>query len=53
MPGTIADGHDFVARAFEKGAAAALVSSPVEGVHVLVDDVPRRSKHWPSHRGRG
>ena len=40
MPGTIADGHDFVGKAFDKGAAAALVSRPVEGPHVLVDDVP-------------
>ncbi|MCJ8190659.1 UDP-N-acetylmuramoyl-tripeptide--D-alanyl-D-alanine ligase [Sphingomicrobium aestuariivivum] len=40
MPGTVHDGHDFVAGAFEKGAAAALVSQPVEGPHVLVDDVP-------------
>ena len=35
------DGHDFVARAFEKGAIASLVSRPVEGVHVLVADVPQ------------
>ncbi len=39
MPGTIADGHDFVAGAFAKGAVAALVSSPVEGPHVRVPDV--------------
>ena len=26
MPGTVADGHQFVDRAFAKGAAAALVS---------------------------
>jgi UDP-N-acetylmuramoyl-tripeptide--D-alanyl-D-alanine ligase len=41
MPGTIADGHDFVARAFDKGAAGALVSRPVEGPHLLVPDVPQ------------
>ncbi|GAA4028336.1 UDP-N-acetylmuramoyl-tripeptide--D-alanyl-D-alanine ligase [Sphingomonas rosea] len=41
MPGTVADGHDFVARAFAQGAAGALVSRPVEGPHVLVDDVPQ------------
>nr|WP_294850754.1 UDP-N-acetylmuramoyl-tripeptide--D-alanyl-D-alanine ligase [uncultured Sphingomonas sp.] len=40
MPGTVADGHDFVATAFASGAAAALVSRPVDGPHVLVDDVP-------------
>jgi UDP-N-acetylmuramoyl-tripeptide--D-alanyl-D-alanine ligase len=41
MPGTVADGHDFVGKAFDKGAAAALVSRPVEGPHVLVADVPQ------------
>jgi UDP-N-acetylmuramoyl-tripeptide--D-alanyl-D-alanine ligase len=41
MPGTVADGHDFVAKAFAAGAAAALVSKPVEGPHVLVPDVPK------------
>lgn len=40
MPGTVADGHDYVARAFAAGAAAALVSRPVDGPHVLVSDVP-------------
>ena len=44
MPGTVADGHDFVARAFEAGAAGALVSQPGAngenwGPHVLVADV--------------
>jgi len=41
MPGTVADGHDFVEKAFSAGAAAALVSKPVEGPHVLVPDVPK------------
>ena len=40
MPGTIADGHDFIAKAFAAGAAAALVSRPVDGPHILVADVP-------------
>jgi UDP-N-acetylmuramoyl-tripeptide--D-alanyl-D-alanine ligase len=39
MPGTVADGHQFVAGAFAKGAAGALVARPVEGPHVLVADV--------------
>ena len=39
MPGTVHDGHKFVASAFAAGAAGALVSQPVEGPHVLVDDV--------------
>jgi UDP-N-acetylmuramoyl-tripeptide--D-alanyl-D-alanine ligase len=41
MPGTIADGHDYCGQAFAAGAAAALVSKPVEGPHILVDDVPK------------
>jgi UDP-N-acetylmuramoyl-tripeptide--D-alanyl-D-alanine ligase len=41
MPGTVADGHDYVARAFAAGAAAAIVSKPVDGRHILVDDVPK------------
>ena len=40
MPGTVHDGHQFVIQAFAQGAAGALVSRPVEGPHVLVDDVP-------------
>jgi UDP-N-acetylmuramoyl-tripeptide--D-alanyl-D-alanine ligase len=39
MPGTVADGHQFVAAAFKAGASAALVSKPVDGPHVLVPDV--------------
>ena len=41
MPGTVADGHDYVAKAFASGAAGALVSKPVEGPHILVSDVPK------------
>ena len=40
MPGTVADGHDFVAKAFAAGAAGALVSKPVDGPYILVADVP-------------
>lgn len=39
MPGSVADGHQFVAGAFAAGATAALVSKPVDGPHLLVDDV--------------
>jgi UDP-N-acetylmuramoyl-tripeptide--D-alanyl-D-alanine ligase len=39
MPGSVADGHQFVAGAFAAGAAGALVSQPVEGPHILVPDV--------------
>jgi UDP-N-acetylmuramoyl-tripeptide--D-alanyl-D-alanine ligase len=39
MPGTVHDGHAFVEAAFASGAAGAIVSHPVAGPHVLVDDV--------------
>ncbi len=38
MPGTVHDGHKFVARALEAGAAAAVVSQALDGPHVLVED---------------
>ena len=38
MPGTVHDGHKFVDGAFTAGAAGAIVSQPVSGPHVLVDD---------------
>jgi UDP-N-acetylmuramoyl-tripeptide--D-alanyl-D-alanine ligase len=38
MPGTVHDGHIFVESAFEAGAAGVIVSQPVNGPHVLVDD---------------
>jgi UDP-N-acetylmuramoyl-tripeptide--D-alanyl-D-alanine ligase len=38
MPGTIHDGHEFVDAAFAAGAAGAIVSQPVGGPHVLVED---------------
>src|SRR5206468_6830124 len=38
MPGTVRDGHKFVEAAFAAGAAGAIVSRPVGGPHVLVDD---------------
>ena len=38
MPGTVDDGHRFVASAFASGAAGAIVSKPVDGPHVLVED---------------
>ena len=42
MPGTAYDGHLFVEAAFEAGAAGAIVSQPVEGPHVLVEDTSQR-----------
>ncbi|MFN2098579.1 UDP-N-acetylmuramoyl-tripeptide--D-alanyl-D-alanine ligase [Altererythrobacter sp. MF3-039] len=38
LKGEAMDGHCFVDAAFAKGAAAALVSEPVDGPHVLVAD---------------
>jgi UDP-N-acetylmuramoyl-tripeptide--D-alanyl-D-alanine ligase len=38
MPGTVYDGHRFVEGSFAAGAAGALVSQPVSGPHVLVED---------------
>jgi UDP-N-acetylmuramoyl-tripeptide--D-alanyl-D-alanine ligase len=37
-PGTVHDGHKFVAGAFASGAAGAIVSQPADGPHVLVED---------------
>jgi UDP-N-acetylmuramoyl-tripeptide--D-alanyl-D-alanine ligase len=39
MPGTVHDGHQFVDAAFAAGASGAIVSKPVSGPHLLVDDV--------------
>ena len=41
MPGTVHDGHQFVAGAFAAGAAGAMVSQSVDGPHMLVADVAR------------
>ncbi|MGF1549771.1 MAG: UDP-N-acetylmuramoyl-tripeptide--D-alanyl-D-alanine ligase [Sphingomonadaceae bacterium] len=38
MKGETTDGHLFVADAFEAGAAGAIVSTPIEHSHVLVED---------------
>jgi UDP-N-acetylmuramoyl-tripeptide--D-alanyl-D-alanine ligase len=38
MPGETTDGHRFVAAAFARGAAGALVSQPVDGPHIRVLD---------------
>ena len=38
MPGTVHDGHKFVDGAFASGAAGAIVSQPVSGPHVLVEN---------------
>ncbi|MFC0202727.1 UDP-N-acetylmuramoyl-tripeptide--D-alanyl-D-alanine ligase [Novosphingobium soli] len=38
LKGEAMDGHRFVAAAFEKGAAAAVVDRPVDGPHILVAD---------------
>jgi UDP-N-acetylmuramoyl-tripeptide--D-alanyl-D-alanine ligase len=38
MPGTVHDGHAFVAAAFAAGASGAIVARAVDGPHVLVED---------------
>ena len=38
LSGEATNGHRFVAQAFAQGAAGAIVSRPVDGPHVLVDD---------------
>lgn len=38
MPGTVHDGHRFVDGAFAAGAAGTIVSQPVNGPHILVED---------------
>lgn len=39
IKGTQADGHDFVSDAFQHGAVVAIVSKPVDGCHIVVDNV--------------
>jgi UDP-N-acetylmuramoyl-tripeptide--D-alanyl-D-alanine ligase len=41
LKGENVDGHDFAADAFSRGAVVALVSKPITGNHVIVDDVTR------------
>ena len=41
MPGTVYDGHEFVAHAVESGAAGLVVSKAVDHPHVLVEDVAK------------
>jgi UDP-N-acetylmuramoyl-tripeptide--D-alanyl-D-alanine ligase len=41
LKGENVDGHDFAADAFTRGAVVALVSKPVSGNHIIVDDVTR------------
>lgn len=41
MQGEQADGHRFVAQAYASGASGAVVSTPVDGPHILVPDTLR------------
>lgn len=56
LPGERVDGHEFVTTALDAGAAAALVSRPIEARPViLLDDVPRAmgvlaAHHVATHR---
>ena len=38
LKGEESDGHNFIAQAFANGASGAIVSEPIEGQHVLVED---------------
>ena len=38
LKGEQSDGHKFVAQALAKGAGGVLVSEPVDGAHILVED---------------
>lgn len=41
MPGTVHDGHEFISKALEAGAAGLIVSKSVDAPHVLVEDTAR------------
>ncbi len=41
MPGTVHDGHEFAGRAIAAGASGLIVSRPVEGPHVMVEDTAK------------
>jgi UDP-N-acetylmuramoyl-tripeptide--D-alanyl-D-alanine ligase len=41
MPGTVHDGHNFVDAALAAGASGAIVSTPIDAPHVLVEDTAR------------
>jgi UDP-N-acetylmuramoyl-tripeptide--D-alanyl-D-alanine ligase len=41
MPGTVHDGHEFVAQAIAAGAPGLIVSRPVDHPHVLVEDTAK------------
>ena len=41
LKGEKVDGHDYAADAFSRGAVVALVSKPITGNHIIVDDVTR------------
>ncbi|WFL77994.1 UDP-N-acetylmuramoyl-tripeptide--D-alanyl-D-alanine ligase [Altererythrobacter arenosus] len=49
--GEAMDGHKFIAKAFEKGAVAALVDRPVDFPHVLVEDTTK-ALHALAHAAR-
>ena len=41
MPGTVHDGHEFLAQAIAAGASGLIVSKPVDHPHVLVADTAK------------
>lgn len=53
LPGEKVDGHDFIAQAFEKGAAAALASRDLPGrilrvadPQIALEDLARQARQW-------
>jgi UDP-N-acetylmuramoyl-tripeptide--D-alanyl-D-alanine ligase len=51
LKGEAMDGHSFIAKAFEKGAVAAITNRPVEYPHVLVEDTTA-ALHALAHAAR-
>jgi UDP-N-acetylmuramoyl-tripeptide--D-alanyl-D-alanine ligase len=51
LKGEAMDGHSFIAKAFEKGAVAAITDRPVEYPHVLVEDTTA-ALHALAHAAR-
>lgn len=49
IKGANVDGHDFAPAALKAGAVAALVERPIEGPHILVDNVVQALARYAAH----